>query len=63
VEREITGRELAWRYDETNRIGDHIWWIGSNARFAGHYPEWRQEYDVRRILEELHEANTERWHA
>ena len=60
---EITGRELVWRYDETNRIGDHIWWIGSNARFAGHYPEWRQEYDVRRILTELHEANTERWHA
>ncbi len=48
---EITGRELAWRYDERNRIGDHIWWIGSNARFAGHYPEWRQEYDVRRILD------------
>ena len=50
-------------YDERNRIGDHIWWIGSNARFAGHYPDWRQEYDVRRILTELHEANTERWHA
>jgi CDP-paratose 2-epimerase len=60
---EISGRELQWRYDERNRIGDHIWWIGSNARFQGHYPDWRQEYDVRRILEELHEANAERWHA
>jgi CDP-paratose 2-epimerase len=60
---EISGRELQWRYDERNRIGDHIWWIGSNARFHGHYPDWRQEYDVRRILEELHEANAERWHA
>jgi CDP-paratose 2-epimerase len=60
---EITGRELQWRYDERNRIGDHIWWVGSNARFAEHYPGWRQEYDVRRILEELHAANLEAWRA
>ena len=60
---EITGRELQWRYDERNRIGDHIWWVGSNARFAEHYPGWRQEYDVRRILEELHAANLEHWQA
>jgi CDP-paratose 2-epimerase len=60
---EITGRELQWRYDERNRIGDHIWWVGSNARFAEHYPSWRQEYDVRRILEELHAANLEHWRA
>jgi CDP-paratose 2-epimerase len=60
---EITGRELAYRYDEKNRIGDHIWWVGSNARFAEHYPGWRQEYDVRRILEELHAANLEHWRA
>jgi CDP-paratose 2-epimerase len=60
---EITGRELAYRYDERNRVGDHIWWVGSNARFAEHYPGWRQEYDVRRILEELHAANLEHWRA
>ena len=33
-----------------NRIGDHIWWIGSNARFQGHYPDWKQVYDVPMIL-------------
>jgi CDP-paratose 2-epimerase len=58
---EITGREMSWSYSETNRIGDHMWWVGSNARFESHYPEWQQHYDVRRILEEMHEANTERW--
>ena len=50
---ELTGRTLDWRYDPTNRIGDHRWWVGSNARFASHYPGWRQEYDLRRILEEM----------
>lgn len=58
---EITGRELPWRYDPRNRIGDHIWWIGDNAKFAAHYPEWRMEYDVPRILRDIHGANRERW--
>jgi len=42
-------------------MGDHIWWVGSNARFQAHYPGWTQEYDVRSILTEMHEANAERW--
>src|SRR5437773_8918385 len=24
---EISGRKLTWSYEETNRAGDHIWWI------------------------------------
>jgi len=61
ISQEIAGRELEWTYDDTNRIGDHIWWIGDNGRFEAHYPDWRLEYDVRRILEEIYEANVERW--
>src|SRR5947208_2514269 len=57
----IDARELDWTYIDHNRLGDHIWWIGSNARFESHYPEWRLEYDVERILKEIHEANFERW--
>ena len=60
---EITGRTLDHTYVEDNRIGDHIWWIGSNARFEEHYPDWSLHYDVRMILEEMFEANTERWKA
>jgi CDP-paratose 2-epimerase len=58
---EIAGERLDWSYEEANRVGDHIWWIGDNGRFQAHYPEWKLEYDVRRILEEMHEANAERW--
>jgi CDP-paratose 2-epimerase len=60
---QIAGRGLDWSYSERNRIGDHIWWIGDNGRFASDYPEWRQEYDVPRILQEIYEANRERWSA
>jgi CDP-paratose 2-epimerase len=58
---EIEGEELSWTYEDANRIGDHIWWIGDNGRFESHYAEWSLEYDVRRILEEIRDANRDRW--
>ena len=57
----ISGRRLNWKYVDENRVGDHIWWIGSLARFQSHYPDWKLEYDVPRILEEIYELNRERW--
>jgi CDP-paratose 2-epimerase len=58
---EISGEKLPWTYSPTNRVGDHIWWISDNGRFESHYPEWSPQHDVRGILGEMHEANTERW--
>ncbi len=58
---EIAGQEMMISYNERNRIGDHIWWIGSNAKFQEHYPGWRLTYDVPRILREIYEENRERW--
>jgi len=58
---QITGREVQWTYSDENRVGDHIWWVSDNARFQSHYPEWRVEYDVPKILHEINEANLERW--
>ena len=61
LSQEISGQDLDFRYSETNRIGDHLWWIGSNARFESHYPVWKMEYDVPRILNEIHTTNQDRW--
>jgi CDP-paratose 2-epimerase len=58
---EITGRRLDWSYVDQARMGDHIWWIGDNGRFAEHYPGWELQYDVRAILEEMHDLNERRW--
>jgi CDP-paratose 2-epimerase len=58
---EIAGEKIDWTYRDQSRIGDHIWWIGDNGHFESQYPEWKLEYDVRRILEEIHEVNAERW--
>lgn len=58
---EITRRKMNWNYVETNRIGDHIWWISDNGRFSDRYPNWRLKYNVFNILEEIYEFNWERW--
>jgi CDP-paratose 2-epimerase len=58
---EIAGRPLSWSYTDQHRVGDHIWWIGDNGRFQSHYPDWKLEYNVERILKEIYESNQERW--
>jgi len=58
---EIAGRTLDWHYTETNRSGDHIWWISEIAKFQSHYPAWTLSYDVRGILEEIFHHNQDRW--
>lgn len=57
----ITGNEMRTVYVDEHRVGDHQWWIGSNARFQAHYPQWRVTYDVPAILTEIHQANLDKW--
>ncbi len=57
---EISGRKLTWSYEETNRIGDHIWWISDVRKFQKHYPAWKFRYGVPEILEEIHRAVSDR---
>ncbi|HEX9037175.1 MAG TPA: NAD-dependent epimerase/dehydratase family protein [Ktedonobacterales bacterium] len=60
---EIAGERLHWTYTETNRIGDHIWYISDTRKFQAHYPEWRQTYGLRALLEDIYAKNVERWKA
>lgn len=57
----ITGKKLNWSYVETNRIGDHIWWISDVGKFKSHYPDWELTYTVKDILKEIHTQNNDRW--
>jgi CDP-paratose 2-epimerase len=58
---EIAERKLEWEYSETNRIGDHIWYISDIRKFEGHYREWSLEYDLEALVRDLYERNVERW--
>ncbi len=57
---EISGNQMSVRYSETNRVGDHRWWISDVSKFQSHYPEWRLTCDLRATLEEIHAAQRER---
>jgi CDP-paratose 2-epimerase len=58
---QITERPMAWTYSDTNRIGDHIWWVSSLERFRAHYPSWNIRRTVPMILGEIYEQNRSRW--
>ena len=58
---EISGKKLDWKYVETNRIGDHIWWISDISKFEEHYPDWNLTYNIDGILGEIYEQNIDRW--
>lgn len=57
---EIAGKKLNHTYVDNARSGDHIWYISDVRKFQSHYPGWRYEYDLRAILEEIHEAQVQR---
>jgi CDP-paratose 2-epimerase len=56
----ISGCRLTWSYEETNRIGDHIWWISDVRKFQQHYPGWKFRHSLREIVEEIDRAVADR---
>lgn len=58
---QITGRPLNWSYTESNRTGDHIWWVSDVRKFQQDYPNWSLTYDVPAILREIYQSQVERW--
>ncbi len=57
---EITKREMKFEVLDTNRSGDHIWWISDVRKFQNDFPAWTFQYDLKAILEEIVEASSER---
>jgi CDP-paratose 2-epimerase len=47
------GYALQYSYEPANRIGDHICYISNLDKIYSHFPEWRLEYDVDRIIHEI----------
>lgn len=54
------GHELKHSYVDENRRGDHICYISDLTKIKAHFPNWRQEYDLKRILDEIVAKQEER---
>lgn len=49
----ITGNKMHYTYTDTNRIGDHIWYISDVSKFKSHYPDWTYRHNLQSILTEM----------
>jgi CDP-paratose 2-epimerase len=51
------GLRLRYSYQDTNRVGDHICYISDLGKLHSHFPNWRMEYGLPRILDQLVERH------
>jgi len=58
---QLTGKKMNTTYADSNRVGDHIWWISDMSKFKRHYPAWTHTRDITDILREIYAYNTVRW--
>lgn len=58
---QLAGRKMRTTYVESNRIGDHMWWISDVSKFRARYPTWTLRHTVDDILREIFEYNRDRW--
>jgi CDP-paratose 2-epimerase len=57
------GLTLHYRYEDQNRIGDHICYISDLAKIRAHFPKWSLEHGLRAIVEEIAERHLRAIHA
>lgn len=55
---ELTGRKIAWRYQEQARKGDHVCYISNLNKFRSHYPRWNITIGLRTMLQQMIEMES-----
>ena len=49
----LTNSKIKRKIIKFPRVGDHIWYISNTSKFKKHYPNWKQLYNTKKIIEEL----------
>ena len=55
----ISKIQIKRKYIKKPRTGDHIWYISDISKFKKDYPNWRQIYNTKKIINELINENFE----
>jgi CDP-paratose 2-epimerase len=50
---EMTNISIKRNFIKKPRVGDHIWYISNLNKFKKHFPNWKQKYNTKKILEEI----------
>jgi len=49
----VSGKSAIVDYRNDNRVGDHKWYITNNNKFKTHYPKWKLNYNLDKIIKDL----------
>ena len=52
----ISGREMKYKYDQNNRIGDHICYYSDLRKMSEHYPNWKITRSLQDTFQEIYDA-------
>lgn len=52
----ISGKDMKYTYNESNRIGDHICYYSDLSKMKSHYPLWDITKSLQTTFEEIYEA-------
>ncbi|GGC65125.1 NAD-dependent epimerase [Pedobacter quisquiliarum] len=56
----ISGKEMKYKYVDTNRIGDHICYYSDLRKMKAHYPNWDITKSLQATFEEIYQSWLER---
>jgi CDP-paratose 2-epimerase len=51
----LSGEKFDFEYIDTNRIGDHIWWVSDVSKFRTHYPDWQYKFGIEETIKQIYD--------
>lgn len=57
---QITGKRMNCSFHDM-RTGDHRWWVTDNSRLTADFPNWRVNYSLKKVLEDIFQKGKDRW--
>jgi CDP-paratose 2-epimerase len=55
----LTQEKFDYEYVDTNRIGDHLWWITDVSKFKSHYPQWQYKFNIEETIKQIYNSQKE----
>ncbi len=53
---EISGKPMKFKYEDQNRVGDHICYYSDLRKMQSHYPNWKITKSLKQTILEIYEA-------
>jgi len=51
----LSGEKFDYEYIDTNRIGDHIWWVSDVSKFKSHYTGWNYKFGIEDTIKQIYD--------